>query len=136
MFEFSRLRLPKYDDKLLSLNATILFLVTQPLATSVKPEIGSSKQYTRTKILFSTSLVVIEPSCTMEWRHLPNFWMFCLLMNGISIGQEYVDNGPDIENEIVHQPAVIEVTKCPESVNTFRLNANLCRKKYESTFSE
>ena len=53
----------------------------------------------------------------------PNFWIFILLINTIN-GQENVDNAPDIGNEIVDQPLVIDqnVTECPASVHTFLQN--------------
>ena len=54
---------------------------------------------------------------------MPYFWIFILLIHTVN-GQENVDNAPDIGNEIVDQPLVIDqnVTECPGSVHTFLQN--------------
>ena len=76
------------------------------------------------KSCFLASSDAIVASQTMERRHLfPIFWIFFLVINAIN-GQEYVANAPDIVNEIVDQPSVIDqnVTECPASVHTFLQN--------------
>ena len=59
----------------------------------------------------------------MERRYHLVLWTFFLLMNRV-YGQENVDNGLNMEYEIVDEPAVINqnVTECPGSVHRYLVN--------------